>query len=130
MKGSYVLLIKLPTEVDIKIGSLGYIHFSRGWYAYIGSAMGGFKSRVTRHLRKDKKLHWHIDYLLQLASINKVFMNESETRKECRIAGILVNYFDHVPGFGCSACRCKSHLFYSQQKQEMLPKLSQALKPD
>ena len=128
MKGSYVLLIKLPTEVAINIGSLGYVHFSRGWYAYIGSAMGGLKSRVTRHLRKDKKLHWHIDYLLRLASIKKVFMNESETRKECRIAGILVNYFDYVPGFCCSDCSCKSHLFYSRHKQEMIPKINEALR--
>ncbi|MBA7661220.1 hypothetical protein ES703_69235 [subsurface metagenome] len=57
MKGSYVLLIELTGEQTITTGSLKAIYFSRGYYAYVGSAMGGFKSRLNHHLKSNKKPH-------------------------------------------------------------------------
>jgi len=69
VKGSYVLLIKLSEERTITIGSLHACFFSCGYYAYVGSAMGGFKSRLSRHLKENKRPRWHIDYFLQKASI-------------------------------------------------------------
>ena len=111
--GSYILLINLPEPHWIKVGRLGEIYFNAGWYAYIGSAMRGFGARIPHHLRSDKKLHWHVDYLLQAASIKKIILFNTETRIECLIARDLMKRFDFIPGFGCGDCKCRSHLFYS-----------------
>ncbi len=74
-KGSYVLLIKILEEQTITIGSLQAVHFPGGYYAYVGSAMGGFKSRLNRHLKVEKSPRWHIDYLLQKASTDNIFIS-------------------------------------------------------
>ena len=113
MKGSYVLLVKLPEERTIRTGSLNAVEFPRGYYAYVGSAMNGFKFRLSRHLKRDKKLHWHIDYLLQKASITDIIIGESGDRIECAIAQALSSQFDSIPGFGSSDCKCRSHLFFA-----------------
>jgi len=67
--GYYILLIKLRRKKTIKAGSLEEFAFEPGRYAYIGSAMNGLQQRVARHLRKEKALRWHIDYLLAHAEI-------------------------------------------------------------
>ena len=116
MKGSYILLIQLPKEQTIQIGSLLDIYFPSGYYAYVGSAMGGLESRLNRHLKQDKKLHWHIDYLLQQASISGVIVCQSRQKVECDIAQALSRQFDYIPGFGATDCHCRSHLFFSSNK--------------
>ena len=118
--GSYVLLIKLPEEKTINIGKRQSVHFRRGYYAYVGSAMGGFKSRLDRHLRENKKPHWHIDYLLQEAVITGMVLCEAEHRLECTIAQALSHQFDSIPGFGSSDCHCRSHLFYYAPNEERM----------
>lgn len=118
MSGSYVLLIKLPNEQTIKIGSLNTIHFPNGYYAYVGSAMGGLKPRLSHHLQGNKKPHWHIDYLLNRASITGVILCEAGSRIECTIAQALSHQFDSIPGFGSSDCRCHSHLFFSTEEMK------------
>lgn len=66
MKGCYCLIIKLNQNSRIKIGKkLGFIQFEKGYYVYVGSAMNSLESRLKRHLSNDKKLHWHVDYLLK-----------------------------------------------------------------
>ena len=128
MKGSYVLLIELPEEQTIAIGGLRNVHFPRGCYAYVGSAMGGVKSRVSRHLRRDKKPHWHIDYLLEKASVVDISVCQSEDRVECTIAQALGSQFDSIPGFGSSDCHCRSHLFFAANERRMKEAIMTALK--
>ena len=112
--GSYALLIELESPTAIDVGRLGSIEFRAGWYAYVGSALGGVSARVGRHLRQHKNLHWHVDYLLQEARLSEVTWALSEERMECRIAECLRRYgFSSVKGFGASDCRCPSHLFHS-----------------
>ena len=118
-KGSYVLLMHLSEEQTIAVGNLSPSLFSRGYYAYVGSALGGFRSRLNRHLRTDKKLHWHIDYLLQHASLDAIVICETEQRIECVIAQALARQFESVPRFGASDCRCPSHLFFATY--DMMP---------
>ncbi len=113
MKGAYVLYVQVAGSRDITIGMLGRMRFRRGYYAYVGSALNGIESRILRHLRKEKKTHWHIDYLLQNAEIVGVLCLRSDKREECCIAEKFGKDFVCVPGFGCSDCRCPSHLFYS-----------------
>ena len=118
MKGSYVLVIKLPEEQAITVGSLKVLHFPGGYYAYVGSALGGVESRLNRHLQRNKKLRWHIDYLLQKASINNIIICETEDRVECTVAQALNHQFDSIPGFGSSDCKCPSHLFFAVKEMK------------
>lgn len=111
MKGAYVLLIGLPKSAEIQVGHLGKIEFKTGFYAYVGSALGGLEARISRHLRKEKKIHWHIDYLLTQARVKEVYV---DYRKECDIVKKLADYFPCVRGFGSSDCDCESHLFYDE----------------
>jgi Uri superfamily endonuclease len=122
VKGSYILLIELPEEKTITIGSLKDICFPGGYYAYVGSAMSGLKSRLSRHHKQSKRHHCHIDYLLQKASITGIIICETKDRVECAIAQALSHQFDSIPGFGCSDCRCRSHLFFAtnEMKSEVI----------
>lgn len=121
MKGTYILLLELDKEQNIAVGNLGTILFPAGFYAYVGSAMGGLESRIRRHIRSNKKLHWHIDYLLQQASITDIIMSENATgtKNECAISRSLAAEVNYVPGFGCSDCGCRSHL-YSHSERGLL----------
>lgn len=119
MKGTYTLLLENIAPVEIQIGELGKIEFEKGGYAYVGSALNGLESRIERHLSDEKKLHWHIDYLLKRAQIKEVLYAEGEQKKECDIAENLANSFTSIEGFGSSDCDCESHLFYSKDTQRL-----------
>jgi Uri superfamily endonuclease len=119
VKGSYLLLIRLPEAQTMTIGSLPDIYFPQGYYAYVGSALGGIKARLDHHLNQSKRRHWHIDYLLPKASITDIIIGESEDRVECAIAQALSTQFDSIPGFGSSDCRCSSHLFFAAEGRRM-----------
>ena len=102
----------LPKDTSVMVGKLGVLHFKKGCYAYVGSALNGLDQRIQRHLRTDKKTHWHIDYLLPFTEVVEIFFKENNRREECRIAQFLERDFVSNPGFGCSDCSCKSHLFF------------------
>lgn len=119
MKGSYVLLIQLPEAQTITIGSLKDVYFPHGYYAYVGSAMSGFKSRLSHHLKGNKRPHWHIDYLLSKASISGIILCKTEERVECTVAQALSCQLDSIHGFGASDCQCSSHLFFASNGKKM-----------
>lgn len=113
IKGIYVLFISVRKNIFVKVGALGKIKFSKGIYAYVGSAQNGIRERVTRHLGKEKRKFWHIDYLLvqKDVRIEKIVYQEAEKKRECRIAEAFLQSDEPVKGFGCSDCSCSSHLF-------------------
>jgi Uri superfamily endonuclease len=81
--------------------------------------MGGFKSRLSYHLRDNKKPHWHIDYLLEKGSLNEIILYDTRNRKvECAMAQTLSHVFDSVLGFGSSDCKCYSHLFFAADRMK------------
>ena len=105
--GTYALLIHIKVAAVIEVGRLGPMDFQPGWYAYVGSALGGVAARVGRHLRRHKKLHWHVDYLLEEGRLSEVTWGLSDKRLECRIAdGLRQQGLRSVPRFGASDCRC------------------------
>ena len=118
-KGGYVLIVQLDAKKNIHVGSLGVVPFLGGFYAYFGSALGGFKSRMNRHLKENKKPKWHIDYLLSEAKVLQVILCETERRLECLLSRTLINEFSCVSGFGCSDCRCKSHLYFANDRHHL-----------
>jgi len=131
-KGTYALVMALRSEAAIAVGRLGWrgkesegneINFPAGYYVYFGSARSGLYARVGRHLKRDKRLHWHIDYLVQFAEVVEVWYaleehGEWAERKEnmeclwCQVALGMPQGQILVPGFGSSDCRCPAHLVY------------------
>ena len=113
-KGTYCLVFGISNSLKIATKKGKSFQLKRGIYAYAGSAFGGggLRKRVSRHLRKNKKKHWHIDfitsaplfYLLEVWSIEGV-------RAECELAGVIAETAEPIPEFGASDCRCQSHLF-------------------
>jgi Uri superfamily endonuclease len=119
MKGVYALILELSSDERIHVGKLGEISFRKGYYAYIGSAQRNIEPRIERHLRLKKKLHWHIDHLTSHAKVLEVYGIEGDKRMECNIAHRLKKHLESVEGFGCSDCRCSSHLFYADGLQDL-----------
>ncbi len=113
MKGTYCLLIGLGKDSEIKTGALGKIFFPKGHYVYVGSAMNSLEKRIGRHFRSRKKKHWHIDFFLgnSNAKLEKAFYKESSKKEECGTVEKIAKRGFPVKGFGCSDCKCKSHLF-------------------
>ncbi len=113
MKGAYCLEMIVSADSEIKIGALGKIHFKKGKYVYVGSAMNSLEKRIGRHLQKNKKKHWHIDYLLANNNVKteKAYFIESPKKIECALANWIAEKGDLVNGFGYSDCKCNSHLF-------------------
>jgi Uri superfamily endonuclease len=114
MKGSYLLLIKINKDIYISIGKLGNKLFKKGYYVYIGSALNNIEKRIIRHQNEKKKIFWHIDYLLAHAKSIKAFYKENNYREECNIVNQIEKSLIPIIGFGCSDCKCKSHLFYGK----------------
>lgn len=120
-KGTYALVLHLEGREEITVGKLGTFTFPAGYYIYVGSALGpgGLEARLARHRRRDKKLRWHIDYLLERAQLVEVWSAASTARLEClwaQAAQELPVGEVPVPGFGSSDCRCLSHLIYLARK--------------
>lgn len=116
-RGTYMLVLELEREAVIAIGRLGTFLFPGGRYVYAGSALGsgGLSARVARHRRRQKRLHWHIDYFLARAQIVGVETNASGKRLECSWARAALSRPGArvvAPHFGASDCSCASHLVY------------------
>ena len=126
-KGLYNLVISLPVEKTIAIGKLGRFFFKKGYYIYTGSAKRGLKARIDRHRRREKALHWHIDYLSGESAILDVKIHTQTTLTECGLNEMIFKIKDAellVPGFGSSDCKCKSHLAYFREFTEIKQELS------
>ena len=127
LKGSYLLCASLSSPTRIRVGALGEISFQPGIYLYCGSAMGGVHDRVGRHFRKEKKIRWHIDYLLSSSDPFGALIFTEQNVTECLLrrklseTGLL-----NVPAmrFGSSDCDCPSHLFHLEDEELLTPLLS------
>ena len=113
-----LFLIDLNRNEPIGVGKKGEIQFKKGVYVYVGSALNSLGGRIRRHLRKNKKMHWHVDYLLDNSSsgVIDVFFNADGVKHECELAREISVSGDGVEGFGCSDCKCLAHLFYFQNE--------------
>ena len=113
LKGIYVLIIQVDNDINLKIGALSRIVFTKGLYAYVGSAQTNLEQRIKRHLRKEKRKFWHIDYLLDnnAGKIIEILFKKANKTEECKTARSISERNKPIDGFGCSDCNCKSHLF-------------------
>jgi len=118
ISGTYILLLVLDKNRVITTKRSRF-HLNRGFYAYVGSALNNLDSRLKRHLSKNKKLHWHIDFLLEKAVILKIIYITSNKRIECGLAKSLNNKFECIRNFGSSDCKCTGHLFFSENYKKL-----------
>lgn len=115
MNGAYCLLINCRKTQSIDIGRLGAIEFAKGFYIYVGSALNGIEKRISRHLRKEKRRFWHIDYFLsnRYVNVDSIYCLKSNKKMECNIAVKVNSIAKSINGFGSSDCKCRSHLFFT-----------------
>jgi sugar fermentation stimulation protein A len=111
-RGCYLLILRLPADTEVGIGSLGHVRLRSGFYVYVGSAKKNLSRRIERHRRLRKKPFWHIDFLRAVSEFLAALPVRSEDDLECDLAraiGSMAGWSQ--PGFGSSDCHCPSHLF-------------------
>jgi sugar fermentation stimulation protein A len=114
-RGCYIITGLLRMNRTIEIGSYGRINFKKGYYLYTGSAMNSLSSRIKRHLRKEKTMRWHIDYLIPYLQDLKAIPIQSSEDLECLLSESLSSVSEgYIKGFGSSDCHCQSHLYWMQ----------------
>lgn len=104
----------LAEPAGLVIGARGMRYFPAGYYCYVGSAHAHLAKRLAHHQSREKKMHWHIDYLLQRARIINTETILTDRRLECEFSRAVARQAGPVvmPGFGSSDCRCLTHLHY------------------
>jgi endonuclease-3 len=125
-KGIYLLVIKLEKNLNLSAGNLPMREYRKGIYFYIGSARKGLMARIKRHLRDEKKVFWHIDYLLKEAKVKEIWVKENnfhECQSVKKVTRILKEANHYHEGFGSSDCKCSSHLIYAPQGSIQLKEL-------
>jgi Uri superfamily endonuclease len=118
--GTYALVLYSESDTVIQAGRRHRMNVEPGYYIYTGSAFGpgGVRARVTRHCRGGTSRHWHIDYLREAVtplyawySLEPVNLEHDRARALSEMAVV-----SPVKGFGCTDCRCFSHLFHMAKK--------------
>jgi len=119
--GTYLLVMHAPRAASIVVGSVRVIEITPGWYLYVGSALGGLWQRVTRHLAREKRLRWHIDYLLQAMEIQEVWFRVGSERIECAWSRALAasRHMTAVGALGASDCSCRTHVYRCAQRPDL-----------
>ena len=114
--GCYVIIYILSAPTDDQDDRLGLLHFEPGAYAYVGSARRNLRKRVERHISLEKRDRWHIDYFSKKAAFQEAWCVYTEADLECELAQHLrASSQAEVKSFGCSDCRCTSHLLRFDQ---------------
>ena len=125
--GAYLLVLYINKYFQLKVNKRKW-EIKPGCYVYVGSAMKGLEARIKRHLRKKKRLKWHIDYLGIYAERIIPIPIRSAERLECKVANKLKCIADEVIlGFGSTDCKCESHLFYFETDPILNPEFQEVL---
>lgn len=122
INNSGIYILEIYVSKPILILRFPDVIFKKGYYYYTGSAQANLAKRVDRHFRKNKKIHWHIDYITSHCDstvTNSWLIIDKKKDFECVYNRKLLNTFNltiPVKGFGNSDCSfCDSHLLYSLQ---------------
>ncbi len=109
-RGAYALWLRLDAPLAVWAGKREGL-LPAGDYLYCGSANGpgGLRARLARHMRKNKRAHWHVDQVALASDILGAFVLEGGD--ECALNGALAALPVPLQGFGSSDCRrCAAHL--------------------
>lgn len=115
--GCYLLVLYNAEAFTKEIGALGEREFKPGYYVYVGSALKGLDNRIKRHMRKNKKIHWHLDYVfpfhMNKEKIFKIVTGKNIERALAREISKICRAY--IPGFGSSDTGEPSHFFYFRE---------------
>lgn len=121
--GIYIFELFLTNPTNIEHPKFYKNSLEIGYYYYVGSAQRNLQQRVMRHLKIDKKIHWHIDYLTtdrKFLKKNVYLIPGALKNEECKIVDkmyVSLQLRHPIINFGNSDCRnCKSHLLYSTNR--------------
>lgn len=111
MHTTYVLVLQKRTSSPVLLGK-ETVTMERGFYLYVGSAKRAMRARLARHLTKQKRLFWHVDYVTSCpdVTVKAIFFSsrgECATLKEVIALGIPFGR-----RLGASDCTCPSHFIY------------------
>lgn len=115
--GAYIITVIIDAPTPFRRGGT----VRPGTYLYVGSAYGpgGLAARLSRHARKHKRGHWHVDALTEGRGVNAIRVYPGGD--ECGLARELSERCPAVKGFGSSDCDCPSHLFRTDDSEGDLP---------
>ena len=108
--GAYALLVVLDAPLPVRAGGR-HATLAPARYVYCGSAKGpgGVAARLARHMRREKRAHWHVDQLTRAGRVLGAWVFPGQS--ECEVNEALADCPMPVEGFGSSDCkRCRSHL--------------------
>ncbi|WP_455365529.1 GIY-YIG nuclease family protein [Kaarinaea lacus] len=123
-KGTYIVVAEAKRTFTCQVGKLGGLAGKRGFYLYVGSALGsgGVNARVGHHLRIAEKPRWHFDYLRPAVIPRRIWYCRSLNRCEHQWASVLAE----LPGaeiplekFGATDCQCQTHLYYFRKEPDI-----------
>ena len=115
--GTYALVLSCAGNARIQVGRVGTMQLQRGYYVYLGSALGpgGLRARIAHHQKLSSRPHWHIDHLRAHTQIHRIWFSYDAQRREHQWAGVVQTMRGaRAPllGFGASDCDCRSHLYF------------------
>ena len=127
MRGSYFLVIRLDEKKTVRTRAKTF-ELSPGYYVYVGSAMNSLEKRVARHFRREKRLHWHIDYLLKEAKLLRAYLIPSEVKLEEELSKEVSRFGEPVEGFGAGDVKVSTNLYrFDDEPDEVLRKILDGL---
>jgi Uri superfamily endonuclease len=116
-KGIYLIIYKVIRDFNCIINNKFYV-FNRGYLIYIGSAGNGLRNRLKRHINKEGKLRWHIDYISHREKTEVVGLFYREGDFGVKFEDELSHYFyskiKHIDRLG-STDSMMPHLYYSKE---------------
>jgi len=119
MRGSYFLVIKVERDMIVRTKRKEF-PLKAGYYVYVGSAMNSLEKRVERHFKKDKKLHWHIDFLLKESKLLRAYLIPSDAKIEEELSMEVSKFGKPVEGFGASDLKIGSNLYYFKDEPDKI----------
>lgn len=124
--GVYLLTMRLPKARRLTFAGAKR-DFPSGYYVYVGSALGGLRGRVRRHVNFNKTpgtRKWHVDALLAVGKIVDIQMVATDDKSvECELAMSVSTWpeAESIDKFGSTDCHCRSHLFRFKSRPFMTP---------
>ncbi len=122
-RGVYILEIFVEYDFKLVAKTFGKVVLPKGYYYYVGSAQKNLRSRIQRHLKKEKTIHWHIDLITTAdeTRISKICVLPFAPKSvECETVQKMLRFKfarNSIPHFGNSDCNiCLTHLLYSEKR--------------
>ncbi|MEB3788204.1 MAG: DUF123 domain-containing protein [Desulfurococcales archaeon] len=114
-RGYYVLVFSLSGRLHVTYAGRETV-LEPGVYAYVGSALRGLRSRVSRHVNKTaSRIRWHIDRVTTSSVYTPLAVafccSIERGLEECIAWGLWNRGFRGPRGFGSTDTRSPTHLF-------------------